>query len=460
MSAQQELQEWSRLLNKFRGEANAIMDINKQIADSTKRMWKEMTDSQEFALEMGYISEEEYFSWLAQYRDTNYRKWSEEYNKATLELKKYTDSFYDDALKKLNDYEKEFDTWISHSVKMGELNSDEQIHAFKRFADNYNAMVSEIVMTTQLGADEVSSLWDKAYEIRNSSEESIYGITGGKYEKWQSDMDNWIDIRSTYDDWELYGDSLAKTYARAVGQIEEFYDDGVISWQEREDKKLEYSLKMYRAASDEYDEILSEQQERIDELRDKFREEESDLRSSWEVSDRREELGEVNRLLSIYKNAGTDSGQEKYKELLRRKEQLEREEELYQLEMENNAIIEKLEAEYRQLESGKSQVLSRLKVQCGEMVGTGVGISVTSKETLELAKELGINYKTSAESTLTSLSEIVGLLGDIKEGSKKSSNTYNDNKVTHIYQGTSDSVSTEINGTIVSGMGTVIWQTK
>jgi len=250
-------------------------------------------------------------------------------------------------------------------------------------------MVSEIVMTTQLGADEVSSLWDKAYEIRNSSEESIYGITGGKYEKWQSDMDNWIDIRSTYDDWELYGDSLAKTYARAVGQIEEFYDDGVISWQEREDKKLEYSLKMYRAASDEYDEILSEQQERIDELRDKFREEESDLRSSWEVSDRREDLGEVNRLLSIYKNAGTDSGQEKYKELLRRKEQLEREEELYQLEMENNAIIEKLEAEYRQLESGKSQVLSRLKVQCGEMVGTGVGISVTSKETLELAKELG-----------------------------------------------------------------------
>ena len=94
------------------------------------------------------------------------------------------------------------------------------------------------------------------------------------------------------------------------------------------------------------------------------------------------------------------------------------------------------------------------------MVSTGVGVSVTSKETLELAQELGINYKTSAESTLTSLAEIVSLLGDIKDGSKKSSNTYNDNKVTHIYQGTSDSVQTEINGTLVSGLGTVIWQTN
>ena len=50
-------------------------------------------------------------------------------------------------------------------------------------------------------------------------------------------------------------------------------------------------------------------------------------------------MSETQAQLDIYANAVTDRGQQKYKEL-------QRDEELYQLQVKNNATIEKLEAEY------------------------------------------------------------------------------------------------------------------
>lgn len=450
LSGAQEKAAWDNMRSRFGNDAYALAEINEKAAEATRRMWEEEIEAHKFALEMGYTSEEEYYSWLAQYRDTNFTKWTKQYNEATLELKKYSDSFYDTALKQLDGYEDEFDKWISHSIKMGELNADEQAAAYGRFAENYNALVSQIVATTQLGAEEVNALWSKAYEIRHESEEKIHSIVGGEYERWLGDMQGWIDLRATYGDWESYGDSLSQTYARAIERVKEFYEAGTISWQECEDKKLEYSLAMYRAAGDEYDAVLDGQAAKISELRDEFAREEEELRTSWEVSDRKEELDEVNALLAIYKNASTEKGKARYNSLLDTKEKLMREQQLYNLEVRNNQALEELEKEYKMMEARKSALLSQLRY-------TGGDISATSSDIRDIARAIGVDYVNSAQSTLEALSGIADILTGISKR-MRSTNTYNDNKTVNIAGGMSESaVSRVINGTVVSGLGSVIF---
>ncbi len=269
-------------------------------------------------------------------------------------------------------------------------------------------------------------------------------------------MNNWINIRNTYDDWDEYGDSLSQTYARALVRINELYENDVISWQEKEDKKLEYSLDMYKAASDEYDEILKEQQDRINKVKEEYSTAKSELQTSWEVDDREEDLEEVNALLKVYKNAATDAGQKKYKELLEQKEQLERDEELYELEVEENETISKLEEEYTRMEENKKNVLAKLKISNYETAENSADIAITFDEYKDIARELCLTYASVSDSTQDTLDDIYSLMIDIKKRLGGGS-TYNNNSTVHISGGVSESyVSRLINGTVVSGLGSVM----
>ena len=53
-------------------------------------------------------------------------------------------------------------------------------------------------------------------------------------------------------------------------------------------------------------------------------------------------MSEVQAQLDVYANSVTDKGQQKYKELQEQMKQLQRDEELYQLQKKNNATIESL----------------------------------------------------------------------------------------------------------------------
>lgn len=452
LSAAEEIAAWNKMLERFSYDAAAVIDIQEKLADATKRMWEEAIESQKFALEMGYIGEEEYYSWLAQYRDTNFARWSEQYRDATLELKEYSDSLYAEMLgsatEKLSTYEKEFDTWIKHSIEMGELNSDEQIAAYERFANNYNAMVSEIVLTTQLGAEDVKALWDKAYEIRRASEENVYSLTGGAYEKWESDMQGWFDMRNTYDDWEEYGDSIVEAYSRAIVRQREFYEAGEISWQEYMDNTLRYTLERYSAAENEYDEMLADYRNEINATRSELTEKENALKTSWTVRDRKTDIAELERLIAIYENAATDRGKEKYEELLKEREKLRREEELYRLEVENNAVIEQMEEEYSALEANKKRVLSSLK-------SSTANIEYGIDDVRDIANELGVNYSNATESTINMMYEIYDMLTQIRDAARHSS-SYTDSRNISISGADENTVRAIINGTIISGLGTVI----
>lgn len=73
-------------------------------------------------------------------------------------------------------------------------------------------------------------------------------------------------------------------------------------------------------------------------------------------------MSEVQAQLDVYANSVTDKGQQKYKELQEQMKQLQRDEELYQLQKKNNATIESLEAEYKQMEDGKKNILTGCKM--------------------------------------------------------------------------------------------------
>ena len=84
--------------------------------------------------------------------------------------------------------------------------------------------------------------------------------------------------------------------------------------------------------------MLDKQSEYISDLREQFSDEEQALRDSWEVEDRAVDMSEVAEQLAIYEGAVTDRGQQKYKDLQEEMLQLQRDEELYNLQVKNNAI--------------------------------------------------------------------------------------------------------------------------
>ena len=118
---------------------------------------------------------------------------------------------------------------------------------------------------------------------------------------------------------------------------------------------------MFDQAGESFDDMLQQQQDYINKLRDEFSAQEQALQDSWTVEDRKADMSETQAQLDIYANAVTDRGQQKYKELQEQMKQLQRDEELYQLQVKNNATIESLEAEYKQMEDGKKNILTGLQ---------------------------------------------------------------------------------------------------
>ncbi len=464
LNAAREAELWQGLLNKFKYETYALMDIQEKIAKATKRMWQEEWEQHKFALDMGYMGEEEYYSWLEEYRDENFTKWSDEYNAATLELKKYSDKLYNDtyesAKEELNLFEDSFYTWFNHTVEMGEMSMQAQSQILKEFADEYNAMVSDIVASAEFGAEETAKLWEMAYDVRREVDEGVFRVENAQKSSvvsdWEKDKDAWIEIHNTYDDWTKIGDSLVDVYARCIDKQREFFDAGILGWEEYIDGTRNYSLLLYRAVSDEYDELLEKYAQGINTLETQYSKEISELKSGWDNDDREESLQEIRRQIKIYKNAATDAGKSYYESLLEQEKKLEREEELYDLEVEQSETLDKLWENYKVIENEKSKALSAVKNADLASVKNGANILTSTKYISEIASGIYDDSVVLGYSSLDMLGDIYTAVSKI--GKKLgSSSVYNNNSTVHISGGVSESyVSRLINGTVVSGLGSVM----
>lgn len=352
----QELEKWLEFQEKFKSNDKDIADIEEQIFSIMQKQTKEFNEQSKAYLEKHSAIND----WgdngdtpldaFKRIKDRNYQDLQD----AKITWDDYVDNVSDAGETLYDDMKSYSDSWLEHQQKYHNMSIDDYIAGIDREAERLEEFYANDVINYQKYVEEKQALEEKRYDAvaqKNSDE----------YSAWQKDADAWQELRSTYDDWDKYGDSEEDFLKRKIDRVKEFYNAGKISFEEFIDDTNKYSMELYKSQSSAVDELLQKQQDYISNVKDEFSKQEQELRDSWDVQDRKTDMSEVQAQLDVYANSVTDKGQQKYKELQEQMKQLQRDEELYQLQKENNATIESLEAEYKQMEDGKKNILTGLQ---------------------------------------------------------------------------------------------------
>lgn len=264
-------------------------------------------------------------------------------------------------VKQMSEFNKNSENWLAHEEKYNNLTAEGYIEGLERMKISQKEYFNQGLISWDEYSQEVQSLNDRIADKHKEAEEKVKEENAEIFSSWQNDADMWERMRSTYGDWDKYGDSEEQFYKRKIDRIKEFYAQGIISFEDYDKAVKEASMDLYESQSNGIDEMLSAQYQTIQDLRQKFSDDEKALQDSWAVSDRRADMTDVKAQMGIYQNAVTTRGQEKYKELQEQLKSLQREEQLYNLQTKNNAIIKSLEEEYRYAEANKGVLLDNLR---------------------------------------------------------------------------------------------------
>ena len=352
----QELEKWLEFQEKFKSNDKDIADIEEQIFSIMQKQTQEFNEQSKAYLEKHSAIND----WgdngdtpldaFKRIKDRNYQDLQD----AKITWDDYVDNVSDAGETLYDDMKSYSDSWLEHQQKYHNMSIDDYIAGIDREAERLEEFYANDVINYQKYVEEKQALEEKRYD-------AVARKNADEYSAWQKDADAWQELRSTYDDWDKYGDSEEDFLKRKIDRVKEFYNAGKISFEEFIDDTNKYSMELYKSQSSAVDELLQKQQDYISNVKDEFSKQEQELRDSWDVQDRKTDMSEVQAQLDVYANSVTDKGQQKYKELQEQMKQLQRDEELYQLQKKNNATIESLEAEYKQMEDGKKNILTGLQ---------------------------------------------------------------------------------------------------
>ena len=352
----QELEKWLEFQEKFKSNDKDIADIEEQIFSIMQKQTQEFNEQSKAYLEKHSAIND----WgdngdtpldaFKRIKDRNYQDLQDE--KITWD--DYVNNVSDAGETLYDDMKSYSDSWLEHQQKYHNMSIDDYIAGIDREAERLEEFYANDVINYQKYVEEKQALEEKRFD-------AVAQKNADEYSAWQKDADAWQELRSTYDDWDKYGDSEEDFLKRKIDRVKEFYNAGKISFEEFIDDTNKYSMELYKSQSSAVDELLQKQQDYISNVKDEFSKQEQELRDSWDVADRKTDMSEVQAQLDVYANSVTDKGQQKYKELQEQMKQLQRDEELYQLQKKNNATIESLEAEYKQMEDGKKNILTGLQ---------------------------------------------------------------------------------------------------
>ena len=352
----QELEKWLEFQEKFKSNDKDIADIEEQIFSIMQKQTKEFNEQSKAYLEKHSAIND----WgdngdtpldaFKRIKDRNYQDLQD----AKITWDDYVDNVSDAGETLYDDMKSYSDSWLEHQQKYHNMSIDDYIAGIDREAERLEEFYANDVINYQKYVEEKQTLEEKRFD-------AVAQKNADEYSAWQKDADAWQELRSTYDDWDKYGDSEEDFLKRKIDRVKEFYNAGKISFEEFIDDTNKYSMELYKSQSSAVDELLQKQQDYISNIKDEFSKQEQELRDSWDVADRKTDMSEVQAQLDVYANSVTDKGQQKYKELQEQMKQLQRDEELYQLQKKNNATIESLEAEYKQMEDGKKNILTGLQ---------------------------------------------------------------------------------------------------
>ncbi len=352
----QELEKWLEFQEKFKSNDKDIADIEEQIFSIMQKQTKEFNEQSKAYLEKHSAIND----WgdngdtpldaFKRIKDRNYQDLQD----AKITWDDYVDNVSDAGETLYDDMKSYSDSWLEHQQKYHNMSIDDYIAGIDREAERLEEFYANDVINYQKYVEEKQALEEKRFD-------AVAQKNADEYSAWQKDADAWQELRNTYDDWDKFGDSEEDFLQRKIDKVKWFYDKGKMSFEEFIDDTNKYSMELYKSQSSAVDELLQKQQDYISNVKDEFSKQEQELRDSWDVADRKTDMSEVQAQLDVYANSVTDKGQQKYKELQEQMKQLQRDEELYQLQKKNNATIESLEAEYKQMEDGKKNILTGLQ---------------------------------------------------------------------------------------------------
>ena len=352
----QELEKWLEFQEKFKSNDKDIADIEEQIFSIMQKQTKEYNEQSKAYLEKhSAINDwgdngDNPIDAFKRIKDRNYQDLQD----AKITWDDYVDNVSDAGETLYDDMKSYSDSWLEHQQKYHNMSIDDYIAGIDREAERLEEFYANDVINYQKYVEEKQALEEKRFD-------AVAQKNADEYSAWQKDADAWQELRSTYDDWDKDGDGEEDFLKRKIDRVKEFYNAGKISFEEFIDDTNKYSMELYKSQSSAVDELLQKQQDYISNIKDEFSKQEQELRDSWDVADRKTDMSEVQAQLDVYANSVTDKGQQKYKELQEQMKQLQRDEELYQLQKKNNATIESLEAEYKQMEDGKKNILTGLQ---------------------------------------------------------------------------------------------------
>lgn len=411
--AWEELQWLDEMKRKFASDAEVIKEIEEEVVTYTKKMWKDNLEAEQFALDMGWQSEEEYYSHLAAYRDQNFAPDTEEWKDATLKLHKYSQQLIDDAndvskawidmRSTFNDWDEIGDSPLNAYMRIDERNLaafNQGLITAKEYRDLMNDTTEDLIGGrtdysfnwidhaqkyealdadgTIAGLDRVQTYVDEFFGGLGAMTDEQYAVkldidatlADKKMDAWKDKLSEWEDDADWYQKqaevygWGAMGDSETDFYQRKIDEYTDWANDPNLSENDRQyalRQADETKLELYKATEDSYDEMLSDFKDRMDKAEELFNDKMSALEKSWEVEDRAEDKTETLSDIEKYKNAVTIEGREKYQEALDKLKDIEREEEKYRLELEQSALMEQMQAEYDAIEAEKKNILEQTR---------------------------------------------------------------------------------------------------
>lgn len=386
----EELEKWLEFQEQYKDNEKDIWDIEEQIFSLQTKLYSERVKESE-----NWLTHEEKYNGMS----------VQDYIAGIDRMKAYTAEYYAEGLINYKEYTEalnDLDEKRLDKVK-------EQLEDMYSLSKDYISEHTYFNDWQDIGDDPLSA-YNRVME-RNRKALENGELTQEEYDKYKDEIGsdmyderkeqslNWLEEQRNY-----FGLS-DKEYVEGLERIKtytaEYYEQGLISRREYNEAMTELNHSMWDEAADAYDDMLSQQQEYISDLQEQFSAAEQALQDSWTVEDRAADMSDVRAQLEVYAGAVTDAGQKKYKELQEELKQLERDEELYQLQVANNAVIEELQAEYEQLEADKAAFL--------QSIASNTDINVSG-----IVGELTSGIEQSSNDITRTLSEIIDAIHGIK----------------------------------------------
>ncbi len=386
----EQLEKWLEFQEQYKENEKDIWDIEEQIFSLQQKLYSERVKESEnwLAHEEKYngMGVDDYLAGI-----DRMKAYTEEYYaQGIISHKEYTDAMLDldekyidkrkEQLEELYDLSKAYISEHTYFNDWSE-NGDDPLAAYNRVMDRHREALANGDLTQEEYDKKMSELGSTMLSERTEQSK------------------NWLDEQRKY--FGLSDEAYAEGLNRIKAYTQQYYDWGLISRREYNEAMTELNHSLWDEAADAYDNMLGKQSDYISDMQKQFSDAEQALRDSWDVEDRAIDMADVQNQLDVYKGAVTDRGQQKYKDLQEQMKQLQRDEELYQLQVANNAVIEELQAEYEQLEADKSTFLSA--------IATNTDIDVSG-----IVGELTSGIEQSSNTITRTLSEIIDAIHGIK----------------------------------------------